>query len=209
MSEKDEVDELKKLPPALRIKRLKEIQEKNKQEIEKAQKLIKTSETEEAKERELEKIPIPQLKAANIDQLFTAEEKALFREARQIREQQKTEEEPAKKKGLESIAQEASRQEVEQARMQVEYLKQQPADELKERISNIYNVVKETGYINSSQQEELLRIDYATREKMKDIEAGKYSDVGREAANAMIVTERIKNWLMDKYQAGTIYKRTD
>jgi hypothetical protein len=78
----EEINDLKKLSPKERIKRLKELQEKDKKEIEEAQKLLKEAEEESVIEDELREIPIPQLKAADIDELFSPEEKELFKAKR-------------------------------------------------------------------------------------------------------------------------------
>ena len=53
--------------------------------------------------------------------------------------------------------------------------------------------------MSSDQQQDLRNIDYATRRKLDDIEAGKYTEVGKEVADAMVLTERMKNWLQDSY----------
>lgn len=201
----DKLDELKKLSPAARIKKLKEIQEKNKKEIEEAQAMIKKSQQEEEIEKELEQMPIPQLKSVDIDDLFSQEEKQLFKERRFVSEKRKPEEEPApKKQELEQIAEQAPELNKEQEKANVEYamqLSKKPAHELKERASEIYNNAKESGYMSHSQEEELKNIDYATRQKMKDIEQRNYSNVSKQVAEEMVATEKMKNWLQNMYKA--------
>jgi hypothetical protein len=203
----EKLDDIKKLSPAERIKRLKEFQEENKKEIEDAQKLIKSSEEEEEIEKELEKIPIPQIRSVDIDALFSPEEKEIFKEKRFVsetaREVQKEKPSPKKESPLESIAEAAPRLAQEQEKVNIDYinqLSQRPAAELKERVAEIYSVVKDTGYLNQDQQKDLHNIDYATRKKLEDIEAGKYTDVTRDVAKEMIMTEKMKNLLQDKYR---------
>jgi len=95
MAEKDNVDELKKLFPQERIKKLKELQKKDRDEIEKAQRLILESEEEAEREEQIKKIPIPQVKAVDIDSLFSQEEKELFKAKRFVEVRRKPEEKPA------------------------------------------------------------------------------------------------------------------
>src|SRR3989344_5962264 len=74
-----ELDDVKKLPPEERIKKLKELTEKHRKEIEDAQKLAKQSEEESNEiKKELDQIPIPQLKAVDIDDLFSPEAQQMF-----------------------------------------------------------------------------------------------------------------------------------
>ena len=86
---KQDIEELKKLSPEERIRKLKKLQEKDKEEIEKAQNLIQESEDQLEKQEQTKKIPIPQLKAVNIDALFSPEEKELFKAKRFVAEKRK------------------------------------------------------------------------------------------------------------------------
>lgn len=205
MAEEEVIAKLKGLSPKERIKKLKELQEKDKAEIEKAQRMISESEEQAAMEEETERMPIPQLRAVNIEELFSPEEKELFAAKRFVGKKIKEEavrERPKKAKQLEDFAAEAPKLAEEEERAHVEYLaqlSQRPAAELKERVSEIYSTVKDNGYMSADQQQELKNIDYATRRKLDDIEAGKYTDVSREVADAMVLTERMKNWLQDSY----------
>jgi len=208
MAKKD-LEKLKRLSPRERIEKLKEIQEKDKKEIEKAQELIRESEEQADLEEQTKEIPIPQLKAVDIGALFSPEEKDLFKAKRFISErpskEPEAEELPPEIKALEEVAAEAPRLTEEERSAQTEYLtslSQRPAEELHERVRNIYNSVKTTGEITPRQQEELHNIEYAERRKMQDIEAGKYKEVTRQAAQDMVITERMKNWLQDSYGRG-------
>lgn len=205
---KDDIEDLKKLSPTERIKKLKELQEKDKKEIEEAQKLISQSQEEEAREKELEKIPIPQVKAINIEDLFSSEEKELFKEKRQVSKAKEVQEIP-KKEELEEIAETAPRtpERSPQEQAHIEYLSQKPAAELQERMADIYQDVKDTGYMSNEQKQEISQIGYANNLKFKAAKSGKYSNVSEKAADAMIETQKQKNLLQEKYETGTIYKR--
>jgi hypothetical protein len=101
-------DELKNLSPAERIKKLKELEEGKKKEIEEAETLISESMREIGEANEKKDMPIPQLKAGDIGQLLTAEEKSMFATKRFLNIQA---EEPAQaaKKNLEEQAEIESR----------------------------------------------------------------------------------------------------
>ncbi len=212
---KGELEELKKLSPKERIAKLKKIQEKDKEEIEHAQELIKESEEQAEKEDEKEKIPIPQVKSADVSSLFSSEEKQLFMEVRSEKEKPKEEPEEKqekRKESLEEVAAEAPKiPEEQQQKAHIQYLEQQsqkPADALYNRTKEIYSEAKNKGYVSPQQMNELRDIEYATQKKVHDIEQGKYADATREAARDMVMTERIKNWLEDKYESGTLYRRS-
>lgn len=196
--------ELKNLSPTERIKKLKEQQEKSKKEIEEAQKLIKESEAEEAQEEELrQKIPVPQLKAVDIDSLFTPEEKEIFRLKRFVEEKKAPEKEEKRRRAaeLEQIAEEAPKQRFDQPEIR-QYgfeLSKEPANVLREKAEDIYQQFKETGHITYQQKKELDTIGFAEAYKMNDIKSGSY-DADRRAVDDMVVTQKIKNWLQDKYK---------
>ena len=192
----DDLKNLKKLPPQERIKKLQELLEKNKDEIQKAQDLIKSSKEEDRQEQELKKVPVPELKKINLDDLFSKEE---------VKEKKEEQEEESIQEPLDTIAQEAP----QQTAVNVEYashLSQQPATQLQERMTGIYTAVKEQGYMNLNQQQELANIDYASRKKMNDLKSGTYTNPGKEVAETMIATQTMKNWLQDKYHAGQQYR---
>ena len=149
MAEEDIIEKLKKLSPKERIGKLKEIQEKNKEEIEKAQDLIKESEEQAARDEEIEKIPVPQLKAVDIGALFSPEERELFRAKRFETEKPKKAEETGEEKGeLETIAERAPRlpPEAEQEHIQyVRQLSQTPTEQLYNRAKELYSEFKTQG----------------------------------------------------------------
>jgi len=196
----EEIEKLKKLSPKERIGKLKKLQEKNKEEIEKAQKLLKQAEEEADIEEEMMDIPIPQLKAVDIDELFTPEERELFKAKRFITGKPKKEEAAAaeEKAELEKIAETAPRLAREEEQQNIQYLQQlsqKPVDELFNRAKEIYNQFKENGYLSPDKQNEFTNIEYANRRKLEDIEAGKYTEIGQQVAREMVLIEKMKHAL--------------
>ena len=196
----DEEEDLKKLSPKERIKKLKEIQEKRKEEIEEAQKLLKQAQEESDIEDQLKEIPIPQVTAVDIDELFSPEEKELFRAIRfvDIKKKEETVEEKVQKKeeGLESIAEEAPRMTAEEAAHREDYVSQlsmAPTEKLYSRAKEIYSQFKEQGYLTSEQQKEFTNIEYANKQKMEDIQTGKYTEASKVVAQEMILIEKMKS----------------
>ena len=212
MAKKSELEKLKKLSPEERIKKLKELQEEDKREIEEAQKLIHESEEQAEHEAELtRKIPVPQLKSVDIESLFTSEEKELFKIKRYAGEKKPAEEKKKpEEKPLElTVAEEAPRmlpEEIIESRQYGLELSRKPASILRERAENIYQEVKKTGEITYQQKKELDAIGYAEAYKMQEIQEGGY-EADRRTAEDMVVTQKIKNWLQDKYRGHTLYKR--
>jgi hypothetical protein len=195
----DEIDDTKKLSVEERIKKLKEIERKNKEEIQKAQELIKQSEFElEEKEKEKASTPIPQLKAVDIGELFTEEEKQLFKTKR-------FEEKPKnKKEALEdTVAVEEKKltpEQIEQAQHQYRtQLSKKPVDELYSRIKNIYQNVQSSGIMSSDQIKQIDNIEYALDKKKQDIESGEYNP-SEYAANKLVSTQQIGEELKRKYK---------
>ncbi|MBW2981986.1 hypothetical protein KY343_03845 [Candidatus Woesearchaeota archaeon] len=209
MADEDKLKDLKKLSPNERLEKLKELQEKDREEIEKAQKLLQETEDEIGRERELEKIPIPQLKAVDIGALFSTEEKELFKAKRftaaPAKEKEEKPEEPRRaeeREELERIAEQAPRLSQEEEAAQAQYLdqlSQKPVEDIYNRVKDIYQQVKATGEITPEQMNELNNVSYANRRKMEDIQSGRYTEVTQEAAREMVLTEKMKNWLQDSY----------
>ncbi|MFH1399072.1 MAG: hypothetical protein ABIG95_03095 [Candidatus Woesearchaeota archaeon] len=124
----NELDEIKKLGPEQRIASLRKLETKRKQEIEEARKLISSSQEEIKLQEELKDIPIPQVKAVNIDALFSSEEKEVFKTKRFISEQPKAEEPGKVESSLDTIAAEQPARVPKQAAVQY-------ADQLEEALN--------------------------------------------------------------------------
>jgi len=91
----DEIEDLKRLPPAERLKKLKEIEEKRKQEISEAEELIRESMLEIDHVEERKEFPAPETKAESISHLVTRESKDLFKTKRFANGEDAAEEAPA------------------------------------------------------------------------------------------------------------------
>ena len=194
----EKIDDLKKLSPKDRIKKLKELQEKDKAEIVKAQKMLTEAEDESDIEEELSRMPIPQLKAVDIDELFSPEEKELFRAKRFTEPKTAKKAEKPKQKGeLEEIASQARRLSEEEEKQHIDYvnqLRQKPVEQLYGRAKELYSQFKEQGeYLTKQQLNEFGSIEYANRKKLEDIEAGRYTEVNQEVVREMVMIEKIKH----------------
>ena len=169
-----EIDELKKLSPEERIKRLKKLEEEKRKEIEEAEKLMKESVTELEREEKIKKdVPIPQVQAVDIDQLFTAEEKQLVATKKYQDSKLRLEEGEEKKLGKEkpekTLEDEVwkeqlnlSEEQLEQQRQYGEQLAAEPANQLYEAARDAYEEFRETGAVDPAT---VYRLDVAIREK--------------------------------------------
>jgi hypothetical protein len=208
MAKESGLDVLKRLSPQERIKKLKELQKKDREEIEKAQQLILESEEESEREEQIRKIPIPQIKAVDIDSLFSSEAKELFKTKRFVEVREKEEEKAApvrrkEERALEEVAAEAEILKAEEEKAHAQYLNQlsqQPADRIYNRMKEIYSDVKEKGYISPHQMEEVNNIGYANIRKFDAAKTGEYSPT-QEAARRMVLTQRMKEWAQSIYKS--------
>ena len=161
----DEIKGLEKLSPEERIKKLKEIEEKSKKEIAEAQKMIKQSEGEiEEKKKFEEKVPIPQLIAQEERTLESTEEKEMM-EAQRGRKLAPGEIKAQEKKSLE-----------EQLRTEhIEELARRPAEELKQRMADIYQRAEaHGGKLTQEERGEVYNITKAESEKIYAMKTGEY-----------------------------------
>jgi hypothetical protein len=211
MAEKEEIGKLKKLSPEERIAKLKKLQAEDKEEIAEAQKMIQESEEQLAKEEEVKDIPIPQVRAVDIGALFAPEEKELFKAKRFIEEKRPAEEVKAVKKREETLEEVAAVEgprrlpeeiveEQRQYQARVEELSRRPAEEIRDRMQDIYATARERGYVTPDQMQEVRDMKYATMEKFDDTTAGEYLP-SKQAANEMVLTQRMANWLQRMYRA--------
>ncbi len=200
----EQMKELKSISPEERLRKLKEIEEKNRKEIEAAQKLMKDTEAELKEQNELrEKIPIPQVTAGTIEQLQTAEEKAMFVRVRQISGRQKeetseTEAAPAQEESesLETITAAAPALENLPAAAQ-EYvlnLSQQPFQALYQEMRTFHEAAAERGYLSADQMSRITYLGIALEQKVAAIETGQYKTPSEEIAEK---TSAIQQWRED------------
>jgi len=91
-----EFDELRRFSPEERIKRLKAEEEKRKREIEQAEEMIKESGAEIELDEELKRVPIPQIRSLEInDMFFSPTAKWVFEAKKQVQIKPKEEMFPA------------------------------------------------------------------------------------------------------------------
>ncbi|MBI2664321.1 hypothetical protein HYX10_03195 [Candidatus Woesearchaeota archaeon] len=100
-----ELEEIRKLEPEERIKRLKEMEDERKREIEEAEALIRDSMLEIGEAEVKRHAPIEQVKAHDLSQLVTGEEKEVFKTARFATETRA--EQPEEEINLEEMAEDA------------------------------------------------------------------------------------------------------
>lgn len=138
-----ELEDIKKLRPEERIKRLKELEEKRKQEIETAEELIRSSEQELRVEEELRDIPIPQVKAVDIEQLFGAEEKQIFRAKRLVPEETPDIVPTGEEKAEEESLEETLTKEAPTSAAQAGPVYGLSSEQVGENLGDLYNVTQE------------------------------------------------------------------
>ncbi|MBD3355300.1 hypothetical protein GF361_04930 [Candidatus Woesearchaeota archaeon] len=199
---KEEIKELKKLSPKERIKKLKELQEKDKEEIKQAHELLKQAEDESEIEDELREIPIPQLKAVEIGELFSPEEKELFKTKRfsSGKKKKETKEKETKERpsAMENIAETAPKLSPEEEQQHIEYLQElskKPTETLYNETKNIYSNFKDKGYISPEEQEKLNDIEYANKSTFQAIQTGEYPEgqITKDVAREMVLIEKMKH----------------
>jgi len=184
-----EIDDLKKLPPEERIRKLKEISEKGKKEIEEAQKAIKDSEDEAEENAELlRKVPIPQIKAVDIESLFSEEEKDAFSTMRFVdrkkTQSQKITQQEAKNLE-EQVSQEKPKVSEKELKQNQEYIHSLGTVDLHHKREEIYESRESQGYINNRQQMELYNINKEMDGRRRDAEAGIYKTQSEEVAELL------------------------
>jgi len=200
---------LKRLPPEKRIAFLKKLEEERKKEIELAEEMIKSTE-EELKALEEFRDVIPQLRAVDIEELFTPEEKEIFKIARFVSERRGREEEEEERERTEragTIEEVVAGAEIgEEKRQEEEFwqrvyaLSRRPAEELYNRARELYTAAA-TGQITPEQQEEAIAIQYATREKLEAIAEGSYQPEERESVlNTVTQIESVTKKIREIYR---------
>ncbi len=182
-----EIDEIKKLSPEERVKRLKKLEEEKRKEIEEAEKLMKESVGQLEREEEIRrKIPVPQMKAVDIGQLFTKEEKQIFAAKRyqkadtaeeEIVEETKPEEKTLEDEVLQTPTQ-LTHEQAEQQRAYGEQLAQGQSGQLYQMAREAYNEFKETGQVD---QGRMYALDVAARAKDASFPGGEYKAPTEEA----------------------------
>ena len=201
-----DIDEIKKFSPEERIKRLKKLEENKRQEIEEAEKLIKESVVElEQEEKIKRKIPVPQMKAVDIGNLFTQEEKQIFATKRyqdskvKTSEEEKPKEEEPKEETLEDTVwreqPQLTQEQVDEQRQYGEQLaKGESAGGLYEMAKEIRDDFYNTGQVDSAK---LYALDVATQRKDEAF-GGQYKSPTEEAEEQFGSAKSIIKYLRGK-----------
>ncbi|RLG24347.1 hypothetical protein DRN85_07790 [Methanosarcinales archaeon] len=197
--------EIKKLSPEERIKKLKKIEKENKKEINEAEKLIKDSVKEINVKEEIRDLPIPQIKAVDIESLFAPEEKEVFAAKRyeNIR-QRNVEEETAEIPLEETVEQEKPKITEEELEAQRQYqileLRREPTENVVQELENIYQQVRETGGVTGEQMRMAYAANVVARERQHDIERGTYERIDEQVSNQLDIARQIFKSIKDKYK---------
>ncbi len=227
-------DDLKNLPPEERIKKLKELEEKKKKEMEEQRKAIDEAEkgikeaNEELTERKKFKDKVPIAEVASEGGEGLSEEAKIILKSMQRRMGEKKSEEKEEGKegkgerqsekralglsrsGLEETVQQERRQMEGQARggMGGDYitsLSQQPAAQLYQQMSGLYQSVEAKGYMNQEEQRRVQYISSAMEKKLEDVDAGRYS-LTQEAARATSLTQQMSEVVRGMYKMDSSKK---
>ena len=181
-----EIKDLKKLSPEERIKRLKTLEAEKRKELQEAEDLMKESEFELEREEKIKReIPIPQVKAVDIDQLFTQEEKQIFAAKRYVQKkpaEEGAEEKPPEEKALEDEVLEEqpqlTQEQIEEQRQYGQQLAAAQPNQLYQMAREAYDEFKQTGAVD---QARMYALDVATRMKDDAAPGGEYKAPTQEA----------------------------
>ncbi|MBU4283632.1 MAG: hypothetical protein KKA61_00165 [Nanoarchaeota archaeon] len=199
------LNEIKKLSPEERIKKLKGIKEKNKKEINEAEKLIKDSIREINIQEEIKDLPIPQIKAVDIESLFSPEEKEVFatkryENARQSHVEEETAEMPLEET-VEKEKPEITKEELEaQKQYQILELRREPTENVVQEIENVYRQVRETGGVTGEQMTRAYAANVIAEERQREIERGTYRRISEEISDQLSIAKQIFNSIQEKYK---------
>ena len=198
-----DIDELKKLSPEARIKRLKELEEEKRKEIEEAEQLIKQSVGEiEREEKIKQEVPIPQMKAVDVGELFTQEEKQVFATKR-YQKIEKTDDEEAKPAEKEKTLEEEVREmqprltaeQVEQQKQYGQALAGEQPNRLYDLAREVYDEFKETGIVD---QEKIYALDVGIRTKDEVSPGGEYKSTSEQMQEQFGSAKSIIQYLRGK-----------
>lgn len=204
-------EEIKNLPPKEKIRKLKELEEKKKEEIEEAQKILKESEKELTEREDWEKkIPIPQVEVESTENRTEAEKEIIeahkgIAKKRGLGAEEFSKEEIIPKKG-ESLEETVGKEKVEISAgiRESEYtvfLSQQPINNLQQEIKNLYNTVKDKGYISPEEERKAEYLTGAVEQKIEDMYTGKYPSFSEELAEKALASRKLG--------ASLLYKRVE
>ena len=196
--------DIKKLSPEERIKKLKKIEKENKKEIDEAEKIIKDSIREINVKEEIRDLPIPQIKAIDIESLFAPEEKEVFaakryKDLRARHVEEETAEIPLEK----TVEQEKPKITEEELEAQRQYqiltneLRRERTENVVQELRNIYNQVGETGEITREQMRMAYVADAVARERQEEIRRGTYGRMDEEISDQLNIARKISKFIQN------------
>jgi len=201
------LNEIKKLSPEERIEKLKKIEEENKKEINEAEKIIKDSIREINVKEKIRDLPIPQIKAVDIESLFSPEEKEVFAVKRYkdlvVRHAQ---EEKAEIPLEETVKQEEPRATKEELAAHIKYqvlaneLRREPTENVVQELENIYHQVIEGTGVTGDQMTMAYAANVVARERQQEIERGTYGRLDEQVSNQLDIARQIFKSIQDKYK---------
>jgi len=201
------LNEIKKLSPEERIEKLKKIEEENKKEINEAEKIIKDSIREINVKEKIRDLPIPQIKAVDIESLFSPEEKEVFAVKRYkdlvVRH---AEEEKAEIPLEETVKQEEPRATKEELAAHIKNqvlaneLRREPTENVVQELENIYHQVIEGTGVTGDQMTMAYAANVVARERQQEIERGTYGRLDEQVSNQLDIARQIFKSIQDKYK---------
>jgi len=196
--------EIKKLSPEERIKKLRSIEEKNKKEIDEAERIIDESIREINIKEELRGLPIPQIKAVDIESLFAPEEKEVFA-AKRYKDLRAghIEEETAEIPLEETVEQEKPKVTEEELEAHRQYqllaneLRREPTENVVQELENIYHQVRETSRVTGEQMRMAYAADSVARERQEEIRRGTYGRMDEEISDQLSIARKIFKFIQN------------
>jgi len=208
MMDKIDFEKLRKMPPERKIKALKELQEKlnslikerskeisdSEQEVKGAQEFLKEAEEELRVLEEMQE-QAPELKGVQVEKLFE-------------RTESRTEPTRPRDRELEDIAGEAKRPAPgpEEVRDYINQGARKPMGELRERVYNVLDDIKNTGIITAYQQDKLEQFREMIHEKGNAYKEGEYNPQSKGFATEMTGTERAIEYAIGHKHESQFYK---
>lgn len=199
-----DIKEIRGLSPEERVRKLKEIEERKRKEIEEAESLRKASEIEIIEGvDEKARLPLEQLRAVNLDNLLTKEEKDIYSMKRFVSagQQEEGQEEQPQQESLEEIsgaAEEQSEDAKKQALRQYQInLSQEPTGDIYSMAVRMYQEAGGPGDVSREDFYAALNMSYAIKEKEEAMKRGEYSsseEMQRKANAVRSMVEEIINW---------------
>lgn len=196
--------EIKKLSPEERIKRLKKIEEKNKKEIDEAEKIIKDSVREINIKEELRDLPIPQIKAVDIESLFAPEEKEVFATKRykdlRVRPAEEETTEMPLEETVEQEKPKITKEELEahrQYQILANELRREPTENVVQELENIYRQARDGSRVTGEQMRMVYVADVVARERQEEIRRGTYGRMDEEISNQLDIARKISKFIQN------------